>query len=84
MIQRLRDALYGIREDIRRLTGVVFWFTIGSLITMYLVAPNAPLTAKLLPLEVGLLVGMGLVYVSQDIRREPRSRILGLEQEDLR
>lgn len=83
MIQRIRDALYGVREDLRRLTGVVFWFTIGSLSTMYVVAPAAALTAKLLPLEVGLLVGMGLVYISQDIRKEPHPRILGYEQEDL-
>jgi len=83
MIQRIRNALSGVREDLRRLTGVVFWITIGSLGTMYMVAPDAPLTAKLLPLEVGLLVGMGLVYVSQDVRREPYPRILGVDQEEL-
>lgn len=85
MMQRLRDAFYGLREDLRRLTNTVFWFTLGSLSTMYLVAPEAPLTAKLLPLEVGLLLGMGLVYVGQDIRGEPHRSILGnLEQEELR
>lgn len=83
MMQRIRDALHGVREDIRRLTGIVFWCTIGSLTTMYVVAPNAPLTAKLLPLEIGLLVGMGLVYISHDIRGNPHPRILGYEQEDL-
>jgi hypothetical protein len=84
MIQRIRDMFYGVREDLRKLTSVVFWSTIGSLSTMYVVAPTAPLTAKLLPLELGLLLGMGLVYISQDTHREPHPRILGnYTQEDL-
>lgn len=65
MMQRLRDAFQGVREDVRRLTGILFWCTIGSISTMYAVAPEAQLTQQLLPLELGLLIGMGLVYVSR-------------------
>lgn len=84
MIQRIKNTLNGFREDLRKLTSVVFWSTIGSLSTMYVVAPEAPLTAKLLPLELGLLLGMGLVYISQDTPRETHPRILGnYQQEDL-
>ena len=64
-MQRLRDAFYGIREDIEKLTRVLFWVTLGSLSTMYMVAPETQITRQLLPLELGLLIGMGLVYMSR-------------------
>jgi len=65
VIQRIRDAFKGVREDIEKLTRVLFWWTLGSLSTMYMVAPEAQITKQLLPLELGLLIGMGLVYVSR-------------------
>ena len=65
MMQRLRDAFQGVREDVRRLTGILFWCIIGSVSTMYAVAPEAQITRQLLPLELGLLIGMGLVYMSR-------------------
>jgi hypothetical protein len=65
MMQRLRDAFYGVRKDVEKLTRILFWWTLGSLSTMYAVAPEAQITRQLLPLEIGLLIGMGLVYVSR-------------------
>jgi hypothetical protein len=70
MIQRIRDAFYGFREDIEKLTRILFWWTLGSLSTMYVVAPEAQITRQLLPLELGLLIGMGLVYMSRG-KEEP-------------
>jgi len=64
-MQKIRDIFHGIREDVEKLTRVLFWVTLGSLSTMYMVAPEAQITKQLLPLEIGLLIGMGLVYVSR-------------------
>ena len=64
-MQRIRDAFKGVREDVEKLTRVLFWWTLGSLSTMYVVAPEAQITQQLLPLELGLLIGMGLVYMSR-------------------
>ena len=61
--ERVRDALTGARRDIRPVTGAVFWATGGSLATLFLVAPEAPLTQRILPFELGLLIGMALVYI---------------------
>jgi hypothetical protein len=47
---------------------------------MYVVAPTMPLTQQLLPLEIGLLIGMGLVYLS---RRQEKHRQPGYGQEKL-
>jgi len=58
----------------------VFWATLGSLSTMYMVAPEASLTQQLLPLEVGLLMGMGLMYVSKN-RETNHPRLFGYEEE---
>lgn len=66
--------LQGVQEDIQRVTRILWWFTLGSLSTMHFVAPDAPLTRQLLPLEVGLLLGMGLMYVGKS--REPGHRRL--------
>ena len=64
-MQRIRDIFHGVREDVEKLTRVLFWWTLGSLSTMYVVAPEAQISRQLLPLELGLLIGMGLVYVSR-------------------
>ena len=64
-MQKIRDIFHGIREDVEKLTRVLFWVTLGSLSTMYMVAPEAQITKQLLPLEIGLLIGMDLVYVSR-------------------
>jgi len=61
--RRLRDALAGVRGDLKSLTKATFWATLGSLATLYTVAPEAALTKQVLPLEIGLLIGMALVYV---------------------
>ena len=68
--ERARDALARTRRDFRALTGAVFWVTLGSLITLYTVAPEATLTKQVLPLEIGLLIGMSLGYLS--FGREPQ------------
>ena len=68
--ERARDALASTRRDFRALTGAVFWVTLGSLVTLYTVAPEAQLTQKMLPLDIGLLVGMALGYLS--FGREPQ------------
>ena len=61
--ERIREALAGVRGDFRSLTKAVFWATGGSLATLFLVAPEAPLTQQILPFELGLLIGMALVYI---------------------
>ena len=61
--RRLRDAIAGARGDVKSLTKATFWAVLGSLATLYTVAPEAPLTRQILPLEIGLLVGMALVYL---------------------
>ena len=62
--RRLRDALAGIRGDLKSLTKATFWFVLGSLATLYTAAPEAQLTRQVLPLEIGLLGGMALVYLA--------------------
>jgi hypothetical protein len=79
-MQQIRDAFHGVREDVEKLTRVLFWWILGSLSTMYVVAPEAQLTQQLLPLELGLLIGMGLVYISR-VQEQPRK--LGYKQEEL-
>jgi len=44
--ERFAETLTGIRGDLA---------TLGSLATLYAVAPEATLTGQLLPLEIGLL-----------------------------
>ena len=61
--RRARDALAGVRGDLKSLTKAVFWVVLGSLATLYTVAPEAQATKQVLPLEIGLLVGMTLVYL---------------------
>ena len=61
---RLRDAASRLQGDFRSLTGAAFWATLGSLATLYAAAPEARLTRQVLPLEVGLLIGMALGYLS--------------------
>ena len=67
---RIRDAAAGLRGDFKSLTKAVFWATLGSLTTLYAAAPEAQLTRQVLPLEVGLLIGMALGYLSFG-REEP-------------
>ena len=62
--RRLRDAVAGLRGDFKSLTKAAFWATLGSLATLFAVAPEAQLTQQILPLEIGLLVGMALGYLS--------------------
>jgi len=61
---RIRDAVAGLQGDFRSLTMAVFWATLGSLATLFVVAPEATLTGQILPIEVGLLLGMALGYLS--------------------
>jgi len=68
--KQIRDAAAGLRGDFKSLTKAVFWTTLGSLATLYAAAPEAPLTRQVLPLEVGLLIGMALGYLSFG-REEP-------------
>ena len=75
IVDRVKDMLTGFQEDIQRVTRILWWFTLGSLSTMHFVAPDAPLTKQLLPLEVGLLLGMGLMYIGKQRKPEHR-RIL--------
>lgn len=62
--ERLHEAVAGARQDVRAVTGAVFWTTAGSIITLYAAAPEAALTKQILPLEIGLLLGMALGYLS--------------------
>ena len=62
--ERVSDLVSGIQGDVKSITGALFWGTLGSLATLYMVAPEAALTQQLLPLEIGLLVGLGLGYLS--------------------
>ncbi|MFH2110985.1 MAG: hypothetical protein ABIJ47_06975 [Candidatus Bathyarchaeota archaeon] len=57
-------ALAGLRGDFKSLTKAMFWFTLGSLGTLLAAAPEATLTKQVLPLEVGLLIGMALGVLS--------------------
>ncbi len=63
MRERFAETLTGIRGDLKSAAKAVFWATLGSLATLYAVAPEATLTGQLLPLEIGLLAGMALVYL---------------------
>ena len=62
--ERILETLAGIRGDVKSLTMAGFWATLGSLATLFIVAPEASLTKQILPLEIGLLVGMALGYMS--------------------
>jgi len=59
--ERVSEALASVRSDIGSLTKAGFWVTLGSMATLFTVAPEATLTRQLLPLEVGLLVGMDAI-----------------------
>ena len=62
--ERIRETLTNVRGDVKSLTKAGFWATLGSLATLFIVAPESSLTRQILPLEVGLLVGMALGYLS--------------------
>ena len=62
--RRLRDTAAGIRGDLKSVAKALFWATLGSMATLYAAAPEAALTKQVLPLEIGLLGGMALVYLA--------------------
>jgi hypothetical protein len=64
MIRRLTGWLRGFKADFRSFTGAVFWVTLGSLGTLYFVAPETPLTRQVMIGEICLLVGLALGYLS--------------------
>ncbi|MFH0849802.1 MAG: hypothetical protein V1924_02540 [Candidatus Bathyarchaeota archaeon] len=70
-MKRLREALAGHREAFRSVTGATFWATLGSLATLWAAAPETALTRQILPLELGLLIGMALGYLSFRNGEEP-------------
>jgi len=61
--ERIQEALASVRGDVKSLTKAGFWATLGSLATLYVVAPEAQVTSQVLPMEIGLLIGMALVYI---------------------
>ena len=61
---KIQGALAGIRGDLKSVTKAVLWATIGSMVTLFAVAPKVTITSQLLLLEGGLLVGMALGYLS--------------------
>ena len=63
-----RETLQNLRDNFKTVTRTLFWTTIGSITTLYTVAPTQPLTKQVLPLEIGLLIGVTLGYLSY---REP-------------
>jgi len=61
--RRARDALAGVRGDLKSLTRATFWATLGSLATLYVAFPDSTLTTRIVPVEIALLAGMALVYL---------------------
>ncbi|MFH2111735.1 MAG: hypothetical protein ABIJ47_10815, partial [Candidatus Bathyarchaeota archaeon] len=54
----------GVRGDFKSLTKAVFWATLGSLATLYVAFPDSTLTTRIIPVEIALLAGMALGYLS--------------------
>ena len=63
------ETLQTLRGSFKTVTRTLFWTTIGSITTLYTIAPTQPLTKQILPLEIGLLIGVTLGYLSY---REPQ------------
>lgn len=64
-MNQLRQILTPLREHFQTLTKTTFYLTLGSLATLILAAPTTQLTQQILPLEIGLLIGVTLGYLSQ-------------------
>ena len=62
--RRLRDTAAGLQGNLKSVAKALFWATLGSMATLYAAAPEAALTKQVLPLEIGLLGGMALVYLA--------------------
>ena len=62
--KRLRDTAAGLQGNLKSVAKALFWATLGSMATLYAAAPEAALTKQVLPLEIGLLGGMALVYLA--------------------
>lgn len=61
--ERITETLTSVKGDLKSVAKAVFWATLGSMATLYVAAPGAAMTGQLLPMEIGLLVGMALVYL---------------------
>ena len=64
-MNQLRQILTPLREHFQTLTKTTFYLTLGSLATLILAEPTTQLTQQILPLEIGLLIGVTLGYLSQ-------------------
>jgi len=63
MINKIYEKLPPLRNHLKPITKTIFWITTGSTITLNLTPPTS-LTIKLLPLELGILLGVTLAYLS--------------------
>lgn len=62
--ERITKTIANLSGDLRSVTKALFWATGGSLVTLYVFFPDSPVTVELVRVELALLAGMGLGYLS--------------------
>ena len=68
---RISDTFAGIRGDLKSVAKALFWATLGSLATLYAAFPDSAVTTRIVPVELALLAGMALGYLSYGREEQP-------------